>query len=703
MDSITSTEIKFSTLSKKVTDELIDQENLALKYPKRTIVDISTDTFIKTFFADNKNYYLFLNYVNLLDFYLGYLTNLELVDKSDIPYCQDENIELYFKGGNVMNYHFNKMVSDPKIKELFKDFFKKSDFDFSVSIHTEYDNRYRKLKEIAYPKIINFLKKTTTKFNDYLEIIESGGKIDASDNFKKSTFRDKNLNTKYDTILEKVKEVISHPRFAHLNEIAHSYFKINNDKFLPKITSVAIIDNYIKVIFDNNKQILYRPKLDYNQWKWDNYVIDNFNTIINDLNSIIYEEFNTLYWFFHKKSKYHACLLYPYYKYLIQYNGSHEWEYDDLLESLFNYNFYLLTSNNFYSKDKLRQLVEEIYQTLNTLTDTYYEINSDNPPDSNELMNPKAFSQYKIVRTSPNGTVKFASRADFIMYNDTESIKETILEDYNIIKNREDEFADNNIHYVSANFLIANILESGKTQDFDLFRIKCNLVAENIVSKNGKLKSSFNIPSEFIDVSVISIYSSEYNYSKMKFIMPIEIDDMYVPPIYVKTHSYDYFINDLIRILFVDAFMPWDQPKYQKRVKRMILLLYLYDIQHHTNMLSVLRKISKEIKYNLKNQIEKYDLKKYAETPVYIESYKSYKNIYDMLYISKKYNIVRYPIKFLLIMSEILKQDRQIMLKIINHFKKYSKLAPSNNVDNLKEDFIIFLNEIMESSDPLFN
>ncbi len=55
----------------------------------------------------------------------------------------------------------------------------------------------------------------------------------------------------------------------------------------------------------------------------------------------------------------------------------------------------------------------------------------------------------------------------------------------------------------------------------------------------------------------------------------------------------------------------------------------------------------------------------------------------------------------LLIMYEILKSQNS--LNIINHFRKYVKLTPLNNIDNIENEFIIFLDEIINTYNDIIN
>ncbi|ANB50735.1 hypothetical protein [Powai lake megavirus] len=692
--------IDFGKILKQVKNTQVNENSLDLKSPKRTLVDVSTDTFIKIIFQEENNYYLFLNYVNALDFYLNYLGNINLIQDGHKPFYEHEDIEVFFKGGNVMNYHFSTMVTDPRIKELFAMYFKKSDFDFSVNIHTLTNNRFNQLKKSLYPYIIEFLKKTTYLFNQYLQDVLNDKLINETVNTNFLTnFKNKNDDKIYEKSLQIVKKFIANPKFDMAKEIIDNYFIMFPINYLPKIKQIVLVGKYVRVNFidDTFVQFISKTQLYHTH---DDEIIDSINDIFNKYNKNILNDFVTNYKKIYLTSKYYASLLYPYHKYLISTIGKHELEYSILIDQLVKYNFSVIKSANFYTKEKINNMIIDIQNTINQLNGVYYEIDSDNAPGPDEYTDPNAFTKY-IVMPYNNGQVKLSPGNNFIMYNNFENPKGTeilmLSDSYNKNFKTNLESDLQNIHYVSSNLIIKNISGNRQVLDFDLFRIKFNIIAENIVAKNGLIQPSFKIPSEFIDVSVTTISSSTYNEDHGMFIMPIKLTGIKLPNIEVKSHSYTYFIGDLIRILFTDFnFFPWTKGKYEKRLKRLLLLLYLYDGCHDTRLLEDLKELADKVKHNItdfgSNQI---NLSKYARSPVYLESFDEYINIFDLVYIDPKYDLIKYPVKLLLIMSEILKSNNA--LEIINHFRRYLKINPLTSLGSLREDFVKFLDEIINT------
>ncbi len=372
--------IDFSKLSKQVEDKKIDENMLSSTHPKRIIIDISTDNFIKIIFKEDLQYYLFLNYVNLLDLYLNYYPNLDLVSSLKLPYCDSENIELFFKGGNVMNYHYSQMVTDPRIQEIFSAFFKKSDFDFSVNVGTKNDSRFNELKKYIYPQILKFLSKTTDLFNNYLESVLNhtlSDKYDTIDDIL-INFRNESDEHIFNKMITTIKKIICKPRFYLLREIINKYVSIYGMNHIPNITNIGILGSYVQIIFNDNNKIQYISNYpeSYNL-KYDKYIVDNYNELINLYNTQIVSDLENVYKYLYSNSKYYACVLYPYYRYLIFPIGSHELEFAEMLDRLHKYNFDLIKNNNFYTVDKINEMKAQIKKSILELNDVYYEIDTE--------------------------------------------------------------------------------------------------------------------------------------------------------------------------------------------------------------------------------------------------------------------------------------------------------------------------------------
>jgi hypothetical protein len=694
-----------SFLTKNVSDVPVNDQNLATLHPKRTIVDISTDSYIKTIFASDANYYLFLNYVNTLDFKLAYETNMKLLVLGVKPlYAKidsDEEIAVYFKGGNVMNYHFNKLVTNPVVKTEFQPFFKKSDFDFTVDIHTKSDKRFNILKSQVYEIISNFLIETKSNFNIYLAAVQRDQPVgDDPTRLNLSNFRDRSMDETFDKLLMSIKVLIDKPFFDQSLDLSKY---VGEQKQLRKIKNDA---GWLLIKFTKGADIAFTPD-NPNLWTKFNPDASDVITNINKNLSLINQLKPSLRNFYvaaHAKSKYHAARIYPYYKYLIGTIGNHEQEYAKLIEDTIEYNFQLLIKANFYTKISIQNLITEIYNGLQLLDDTYYATSSKNPPSETELMDPKAYNAYTV--TKGQGSVKIAGREDFIVYNDAlrtdpgvvQTISSETQTELDLDLGTQQE--DINVHYISGNFSIAAGNRTTVNIDFDLFRIKFNLIAENMVMMNSVLQPRFNIPSEFIDVSISSIFSTDYDHGPVKVInIPIasSIPDFSykIPDLDVKSWSYEFFIDDLDRILFRDSLYPWTQSKYQKRVKRYLLLVGIYDKTNGTHQLQDLVNLSNAI---LTGNADTAFVRTYLKDDILLSDYKNFAATKNMAYIPASYTKTGNAMKFILVMNSILNLENQAFAqKILEHFRQAAKLDGDVDVNAVKQEFQDLLREISET------
>jgi hypothetical protein len=711
-----------SSLTKNVSDIPVNDQNLATLYPKRTIVDVSTDSFIKTIFSSDANYYLFLNYVNTLDFKLAYETNMKLLNLNVKPLFtrsteshdklefDEEEVTVYFKGGNVMNYHFNKLVTNPVVKEKMQPFFKKSDFDFSVDIHTGSDKRFNILKNQVYEIIFNFLVETKKNFNLYLNAVQTDKMIESDlHRLNLANFRDRSLDEAFGKLLSSIKILLNKPFLDNTLDLS----KYIDDK---QIKSIKYEAGFLLIEFSKGADVGFVPD---NPKLWDSFNLNSAD-VLNNINASLpfvtatKKTLREFYTIAHAKSKYHAAVIYPYYKYFIETRGDHEQEYAQLIENTIEYNFQLLIKSNFYTKDSIQMLINEIYNGLQLLNDTYYATSSKNPPDNTELLDPRAYNAYAV--TKGVGSVKIAGRKDFVVYNDALRKDPGVVQTLSTDNSDETDLdlgvqqEDINVHYISGNF---SILAGNRTTvniDFDLFRIKFNLIAENIVTMNSVLQPRFNIPSEFIDVSISSIYATDYKHGVVRIInIPIasSIPDfsMPIPDLDVRSWSYEFFIEDLDRILFRDNIYPWAQSKYQKRLKRYLLLVGIYDDFNQTHQLKDLVDLSNAIlagNQDTKGIGQSQDqVKKYLKEDIYLNNYINLNSIKDLAFVPNSYDKTGNAMKFILAMNSILQRDQAQL--VLQHFRRAAKLEGDVDIGTVKHEFQEFLKEISETGSDLLS
>jgi hypothetical protein len=117
-------------------------------------------------------------------------------------------------------------------------------------------------------------------------------------------------------------------------------------------------------------------------------------------------------------------------------------------------------------------------------------------------------------------------------------------------------------------------------QEFSLLRVKINFRPYYIVQRNGKnYMGAINAPGEFIDVSipyVIGDTLTTFDWAQLKtYNMKYQTESFNFESFNFESYTVEEYFNDIIRMLFNVNNMPWENEKYQKRLKRLALLGFI--------------------------------------------------------------------------------------------------------------------------------
>jgi len=114
-------------------------------------------------------------------------------------------------------------------------------------------------------------------------------------------------------------------------------------------------------------------------------------------------------------------------------------------------------------------------------------------------------------------------------------------------------------------FMTSNLLT-----EFNLHRLKINAVVYYVT--NSGQYGYFNCPSELVDVSIGGFYDGKtknMNFNKI-------IKKYKNKKVEFNSYTLYGFIDDLYKALFCEAKYPWEVSKYEKKVYRVIILLFIY-------------------------------------------------------------------------------------------------------------------------------
>ena len=170
---------------------------------------------------------------------------------------------------------------------------------------------------------------------------------------------------------------------------------------------------------------------------------------------------------------------------------------------------------------------------------------------------------------------------------------------HNIVDNVTNYFTTNNLletlvphSYINNIYSVyiqgLKLIKGKRISYFDLFRLKLNnkLIYDLKYSDNtpGELKIPFGI--EFIDISLqtsshtIDIFCDN---KKKKQIINFEKEEckyIYIPSVY-------YMYYDIVTMLLIETYLIWEEPKYDKRIKRLLYLAFLCNIKDNVSMQTI--------------------------------------------------------------------------------------------------------------------
>ncbi len=510
----------------------------------RAYKDESTSCFVSTFFKneDVLNYFVYYNFQTLHYFILANI-NQKLKINNEVLKA-DEELLITFKGGNVMHFYFNKFLNiikqnlptnteeekeyAKKVDDLNK-YFKISDVDTSVYIINNDEKKYNLIYYYVSDLLVKSLIFIRTHFNNILNKTEEYTEKEFPELPSNMIYITPYNNKKYDlyTIHNLYKDIA----LLFENTIKNNNYDNLNDK-LDELT------NYF--FSDNNKILIFK----------DSYV---GSRVITTLHLIKY------YYDSNKKIKN-----------IINKNN----KLSDLVNNIDNIseiqdktiltilNNKLAVLNNFYTKEKVDELLNKIIEKYNSAdyqNKTFYNQNS-NPP-----------TKYSIREQVQPSELIIEPRKDFT-FRSVDSIE----------FNKLIMFTDSSNHFISVNNIISSYVGANYILSFDLYRIKFSIKLNKIFNETTNKNVSLSVPSEFLDISISKYYDdnlcklrekaystdgSMYYFSKL--------DNNRTECYNVLSINLKYTIKDLDNVLYNQNFIPWNDAKYDKRIIRLLFLIFV--------------------------------------------------------------------------------------------------------------------------------
>jgi hypothetical protein len=630
----------------------IDDQSVESNNHYRIFRDQVTSAYTSIFLNDNTMRALFLDYTySIIYFSIQCKINKELLSNNFKPLDGTEGIYLMFKGGNVMNHYYSayfnqlnqhgnnlfvKCASDSNINNFndnttFGNFlngirrnFMISDVDYSVYIKTEHNHRFIILREIVTRILSHALETITNFFNTYINNVILNRQQHVNNNTPNTTDRfngifgfDPDDTCNSHSFNYQLREILNNQDF--INEIKNPNLNIQACTFDTKTILIKII-HVIELI--QNDFNLQGGNIQRNSKIFKNaYIIQNLYTI-KYLNTLSGDKILTVN---------------------IDKNGNVQnvgniFNVDNLIQTYQNYVDLLILKKqddiidfDFYTNQKIDNFKDQIVINIDQLCrDELIRLNRQPNPNLAQGIIPITITKYDVK-------YDLNDEKTIIEYR-LEENNVNIRNNYDLSPNHEDTIIycspkfneqqkihsiqkNNNYHYITYNNIIY-VEKRTHVVDFDLMRVKLNIVGKNMYTRNG-VNYDMLLPTEFIDVSIPSFMALKHDHIFESFEnnpqkIPYVSFNIYQPNtqiliknVMINAYDINILVDDLSFVLFDQnvQYIPWLDNKYNKRIERLLFLKGLSFIDRiHTepqciNLYKDFINLADKIFNNVQNQV----------------------------------------------------------------------------------------------------
>jgi hypothetical protein len=284
-------------------------------------------------------------------------------------------------------------------------------------------------------------------------------------------------------------------------------------------------------------------------------------------------------------------------------------------------------------------------------------------PQSNIISSDlETWKQYKLSRSTGKRDINIDPKDNSVDINDIDYFQEPLFK-IDFEKNMKELINKNKIleYYISNN----NEIYSQDTYiEFGLVRLMINFV---VVYKNNGKYGITNGPSELFDLSIGRPGDKSYNVYRKDTLTTYQFeydegmkDEIFIPKL-------ETTILDLVNILFFPQTFPWEDEKYEKRLYRLLILVFVKQISNHTLSQTKKMLLSKRAKKIVLDGEETFETllfrneeMKHRITPQQNKNYKDYINKYNQI-IKKLLNVLNK-------LSTFVKSDKQVKEEEIYDF-----------------------------------
>lgn len=648
------------------------------------LMNIPTESLIDNIFNDEIIRNLFIELITLIEPWVYLHANIKLVDNGHLPLIGEETINLVSRGENIINYYFNieknkysksnsffnnifGSASDSDNNAFFKKnsgYFKISDIDFNLNIRTNRSDRFEIIEKYVIESLVDVLNILTDGFDalyDYYDKKDILSNIFQQTSSAIQKIDQDSVESSSNNI--SVKNILIHYDIENLDIIkrmmAIPYFDFSSELMMhptPQNCKMARKNNFklIELIDIEIKQLL---------------------TVTDDIMFFPY-----IYYFENIAGK---TLSKPFI--------GHE-KFDAAIRNQINKYFFLLTESNLYNETNRKYVASTILSKLNNLQNNTFYTNK-----SKTITSP---AEYSLDEFYDKIIIKPQIGIDILEILPTDSIyiynELTDMSSFNISQSTNKCYVPGsqlqnieNIalkkHYIIIDQSIASSTRLNTMNiDYDLIKVKLNIILKNVILNNKKVNYPF--PADFININIDRFNSSSYvdTVSSPYIFINLFGGDNQLP---IKVSSKKILVYSLIKKLFDgEHFLPWYINNYEKELSRLLFLLNIDESEYIRFLEQLLTTNNKKelVNYKMFNKFN-YDL------------YSFYNLIWIDALILKEYQEIKYIIKFILIMDELIILPNNELLKILKDFQSsYGWYEEDISVNNTRVSYATFRNSLLK-------
>jgi len=615
----------------------------------------------KTTFHAGELQALFLAIVQCMEPWVYLKTNIKLVDADHLPFYGGEKIEMIFQGDNALNYYFNKekegiyfieklfrkmsqkggdneeknilenlLLEKPFLPEMydafhtFSHYFGITDFDFNLLLKTDDSHRYEIIEKYATESVIEILDLITENLD---AIYLLAGKEDILQTLFSTIKNVSKVNVQLDyesPKLKETKEIMALPYFSFSLQMIQSEGEQKAGREANEILAKRILANISDLRFESDK-ITFIPYLYF------------FSKKTNLLHHIYCSSFEINL----KNKIQNLCLQ-------LSEKLYHHKMKEKITEVLYNHICH-------YKKNI-------IYQQIPLLHSTADEKRSDFPYQLITI--PKKWKKSDLsCQTSPS----------LYLYHEMEEVlNHGIITEH--IKNLENRY-----HFIEIDQTRAFICRN------DTYRIDYNTISVkrkfnlNHVQLDG-VEDILEVCPTLLTLKIIRIYDSQYQKLTRIVSRPYEIkfDDS---KIILRSYHRRVLIHQLIKELFDNNhFLPWYCQEYERKICKIIFLIYLYQIRQFDFLKRMLdRPEAVDLKYE-----------------IFLNYRYKINSFYHLIWLEEDshqhYYEISYFIKFFVLMEDIIERDGAQIEKIMEEYQRSYGWVQKINREELVKEYYKFKN-----------